>query len=523
MLGSGVGEERLPKKLGSRWSALSRGQKSALIVAGVSVIVAAVLFSHWLGRVNYRPLYTGLEAQQASAVVNKLQESNVPYKLADQGSTILVPEDQVYQLRLVMAGSGLQVTGGKGFELFDDNRLGVTEFERRIDYQRALQEELRRTIVQMDEVEQARVHLVLPQESIFLDQERHASAAVTLKLNPLARLNPEQVKSIIYLLSGSVENLPPENVKVINTNGEILSQMVSLGGEDTFGSQQSLEQLKLQQEFEKSLESRIQQMLERIIGPGKAVAMVSANLDFNRREVTRIEYGDEGVVRSEEVSETQENTTGGLAGMQAGEVGPPVYATTDEGMSSESTSTKTIRNYEIDETQEKTLFAPGRLESISTSVAVDGPLNEEEVNQIREIVSAATGYQEGRDQISVISMAFDRSYIEETEEAMEAAAQRQQREERLKRYITWGLQALGLILVLVLGLFFIRWLKKVSRAELENGKEAAQMDMAAVEEFKPELSSGEQKRRDIQEKVREKAQKKPEETAQLIKTWLAED
>lgn len=513
----------LLKKMTSWWSGLTTARRSAYVVVAVSALIAVILLVQWAGRVKYVPLYAGLEAKEANAVVEKLKEQNIPYRLEEQGQTILVPEEKVYDLRLQMAGSGLTVSGGAGFELFNDSRLGVTDFERRIDYQRALQEELRRTIVQMQEVEQARVHLVLPEGSLFIENEQPASAAVMLQLKPLSQIKPEQIKSIIFLVAGSVENLPPENVKVLDTEGRVLSQLVAVDQDEVFGTQEHLDRLKLKRDFEQDVEKRVQQMLEKILGPGKTVAMVTADLDFNKREVTRIRYGDEGVVRSEEVIEDERSSSGGMALAPVGEGNleePPVYPVGEEG-ESQSNSNKSTRNYEIDEEQEHIICAPGSLRSLSTAVAIDEPLNEEETDQVREIVAAATGFQEGRDQISVIPMVFDRSFFEKEQEAMEAAAREEARQERLKRYTTWGAVALGAIIALIIILILVRRMKEDSEA-FDEIAAVAEEDVS-VEKIPPQLSPEEVKERSNQERVKELARQNPDNTAQLIRVWLNEE
>jgi len=196
---------------------------------------------------------------------------------------VLVPEDKVYELRLQLAGTGIVPSGGTGFELFDQTRLGMTDFERRLNYQRALQEELRRTIVAMEEVEQARVHLVIPESSVFIDNAPEASASVVIKLHPMASLGPNQVRGIVMLLTNSVENLRPENVNVIDMEGNVLSDQIGSNDNSSL-AQNRVRQQGLQREFEKNLEDRVQRMLERIFGPGKVVTMISADLNFDERQ-----------------------------------------------------------------------------------------------------------------------------------------------------------------------------------------------------------------------------------------------
>jgi len=508
-----------------KWTSLSAARKALVIGSAVALVVGLALFGHWLAGEKYAPLFTDLAPEEAGSVVEKLDEMKIPYKVAGDGDTILVPEDILYKTRLQLASSGVLKGAGEGFELFDRNQLGVTDFERRLNYQRALQEELRRTITYLDEVENARVHIVLPEKSVFIEEEGTASASVVLDLKPFVQLTPEQVKGIIYLVSSSVENLPPENVNIIDTRGNILSEDIMLGEENVPGGVNRKQQLALKREFEKNLEDRVEKMLEKILGPGKAVVMVTADLNFDQRQVTRIEYGDDGVVRSEQLVEKNSVATGAGGGVPGSATNIGTYRGVQEGGQSSETETNVTRNYEIDETQETVVYAPGQVENISTSVAVDGELDAEEEEQIRSIVQAAIGYRPERgDQITVVSRTFDKSYLEEAQREMEAAQKEQERRERIKQYITWGVAALGIILTFILILILLRRRSAIREEEVYPFpvKEAA---TAEEEEKEPEHvpTKEEKQRKERYESVKEIASKAPEEAAKLIRAWLSEE
>jgi flagellar M-ring protein FliF len=491
-----------------------------------AVIVAGFFFAQWLGKVPYAPLFTGLEPREANQIVVKLKELNVRYQLAEQGATVMVPQNQVYELRMQMAGSGMLVGGGVGFEIFDQNRLGLTDFERQMNYLRALQEELRRTIVQLEAVEQARVHLVLPEPSVFIREERPASASVTLKLSPLARLEQEQVRAIIYLVASGVENLPPENVSVIDTRGNILSDglKVALPGNIT---QERAAQQELKKEFERNLERRVQAMLERILGPGRAVAMVTATLDFNSREVTRISYTSPGVLRSEQSLEEQSTSAAG-APVPVG-FDPNVdiggYPLAEDRAGATQSRTEVHRVYEVGQTQERVLYAPGKVTSLSTAVVLDGELTPEKETSIRDIVAAAIGFQdneERRDQIEVMSLAFDKTHLAEAEAEMAALTAARAREEQIRQWVTWGLQGLGIILAFILLFMLLRQISRLSSGRMV--AVASDVPLTPVSAYVPApLSPEEAQKRGKQEQVRKLAREKPEEVAQLVKTWIAED
>lgn len=501
------------------WTGLPRTRQLTYGVLIGSILLAAVLFVQLASREKFSPLFTQLEPREASQVVEKLKELKVPYKLADEGTTILVPQSKVYDLRLTMAGSGVMASlGGVGFEIFDRTRLGVTEFERQVDYLRALQEELRRTITQMDEVRDARVHLVLPRETPFLEERRPASAAVTLKLEPLSKLEPEQIKAIAYLVSGSVENLKPEDVKIIDTQGHVLSDQVMFGDASGLTATQ-LAQAEAKRRFEKDMETRVTRSLERILGPDKAVVMITADLDFDQREVTRVDYGDIGTVRSEQVIEEEGSGEGGGVPPVGDPNREPVPGYVGGGAGGESTYRKsdTTRNYEIDKTEEKVIYAPGNVRSLSVAVAVDGPLPPEQTEQIRNIVAAATGYREGRDQIEVLSMAFDTSYAQQMEAEMAAREAEERRRELIRRYVILGSVVLGALAAAILVWVFLR------RRQPAVPEEAVP-ELAAAEGYQPPpLPEEEVKRREQFRQARDLARQKPEEVAQLLRAWLMEE
>ncbi|HBT47692.1 MAG TPA: flagellar M-ring protein FliF [Peptococcaceae bacterium] len=514
----------LPHKVTGYWNSLTPARRSALVVVILASLVAGTLWLSWFLRPKFAPLFTGLEQQDAAAVVARLKEMNIPFRLADGGTTVLVPQDRVYETRLDLAGAG--VLGGRslGFELFDQSKLGMTDFERHINYQRALQGELQRTITSLEEVENARVHLVLPQPSVFLEEQAPPSASIVLKLKPLARLRPEQVQGIMQLVAASVEGLKPENVHIIDTQGNVLSAGLAEGESGPLTGQQERQQ-ELKRALERDLEQRIQNMLTRILGPGQAVVMVNAELDFNQQEVFRREWGDEGSVRSEQV--ITEQGTGGGAGGPAGDPNrePPGYAVVlPEGGTYEKSDI--TRNYELDEVQTRIVYAPGQIRRLSTSVAVNGPVDPPREEQIRQIVEAAVGFQPDRgDQITVLSLAFDNTWQERAAAEMAAAEEAERRRRELLLYA--GLAAGGLGLLIFLIVLLVVWRRRRAApavepwpAELSTpGTGIAEEQVAVSEEERRE----ELERRARQEKLRELVRQHPDDVAQLLRAWLREE
>lgn len=515
--------------LKEKWQNLSKVQKILIGSIGISLLVVAILLGQWLTKDEYVPLMTDLDTKNASAITTKLKDLNIPYQLGAEGKSILVLKDQVYDIRLQLASEGILDGGGLGFELFDQTKLGVTDFERQLNYQRALQEELRRTIIQLDEVEAARVHLVLQDKNVFLDEEKEASASIALKLKPLAQLKPEQVKGIIYLVSSSVEGLPPERVSVIDMNGNIISDE-ALENEESFNpSKITLTQYELQRNYEKDLEKRVQEMLEKILGPGKAVAMVSAELNFDQEESTVTTYGY-GVVRSEQLIDEKSKTTGvGVPPVGTGSNNnPDTYVGANTGQTDYTKNDQT-KNYEIDESKVKTIKAPGQVNRISTSVTVDGVVDPALVAKIEGMVAAAIGYSTSRgDQVSVSSMDFDTSYMDKINDDMEKAAQEEAQRLQRGALIKWGsLAVIALAITGVIGV--VLWRKR--RSEVGNELDLvidepipiAELETVETEEIETEpIAAIENRAFDRHDEVKDIVKDKPDEVASLLKVWLTE-
>lgn len=448
-----------------------------------------------------------MSAEDAGAIVQRLEEMKVPYRLTDGGATIVVPKREVYKTRANLAAGGTLSGSGSGFELFDKSRLGVTDFEQQVNYQRALQEELRRTIVQLAEVEQARVHLVIPRKSVFVEEQQKPSASIAVKLKPLARLKPEQVEGIVALVCGGVEGLKAEDVHVIDMAGNVLSDVAA-------GSTQARAvktQQDLRRAYERELERRITGVLAKILGPDKAVAMVSADFDFSEREtVTTIAYG-EPVVLSEQ-SLTEQNSSGeaiGVPGTGANLV--PTYPSGTAGGQGYSRQEVT-RNYQIGQRQEKVIKVPGRLKRLATSVVVDTQLNQAAIERIESVVASAIGYNAERgDEIQVASMAFDRSYQKKLEAEMVAAEAKAKKEVQREQIVTLIKQGMIGLAVLVFALLFIRWLGRIKLA------------VPKIEEVIPVHVGPQPKADERYIQIKETAQKKPEEVADVIRIWLAEE
>lgn len=519
-------EERYPNSgIMERWNSMSRSRQVVVGILGVSVLVFVILMAQHLARPQYVPLYSNLDPSQAQPVVEKLQEQGVPYRLENFGSTIKVPHERMDELRIELAGEGMPLAQGTGFELFDEERLGMTDFERRVKLQRALQEELRRTISALDAVSQARVHLVLPEPRVFLEERGDPSAAVYLALNPLHDLKEGQVKGIVNMVASSVEGLQQDAVSVIDSKGNLLYDPMET---EDFASAQAgsaFRQLEVQRDFEKELEGKVQRVLERVFGHGKAMAIVSAEMDFDARETTVITYDNEGIPRSQQIIEESHEGEGPPM-EEVGDANYPGYAGVVPGGDSSYERREEITNYEVGEVTEHHLSAPGRIERLNTSVVVDtggNPITAEEIEQVNQLVASAIGLDEERgDLVSVQGMNFDTTAQDEIEAAMaEAAAQEQQ--QQMFRQAVLGAAALVTVVLVVLAL---RRRKKLQeeRDDLYLAGKTPLEDLLAMEEEEEDTympSAPQEKTSSSQAK--KLLEQNPEVAASILRSWMVEE
>lgn len=520
-------------KVKNGWKGLSKSKKTSIIIIICSLIIAMIIYYFTLGRTEYTPIFTNLDMQDSAQIVETLDERQITeYKIEDGGSTILVPEKEVDKLRLDLAIDGVLPNSGDGFELFDESSYAMTDEDRKILYQRALEGELQRSIQSLATVENARVHLALSEESVFTKEQQPATASIILDLKPSEKPSSEQIKGIISLVSGAVKNLPEENVRVVDSGANLLSSGV-LGEEDSFQSSQSTNRrMEFEQEFEDNLENDLIDMLEQTFGMGRVLATVNADLNFDSEESTVISYDPEEVIRSQQV---RINQNGNAAG---GEGGGPIDSNTNyidenvEGIleENETSSYESTTNNEMGETTTYTTKAPGEVKRISTSVVYDGTLTPEMQQAMENIIVAATGYDIDRgDMINVEGIPFDTSHqdqlIEDMEQEDALLAQKQQEREELMMY---AVIALGVILVLLIVIGLIRYRRKRKQVEdYEDHLVDTHIDepIPMQEIIQEPIVDIESKSKESTEErsIKEYAQKNPEKMAELIKAWIIED
>ena len=406
------------------WRRISITQKITFVFMFLALGVAFWGMVMWAKRPDFGVLYSNVSMKESGKIVDILRDAKISYKLEDGGRAIYVPSGKVYEMRLLCAKQGVpRGSAGVGFEIFDKNNFGMTDFVQKLNYYRALQGELSRTIVQMAEVESARVHIVVPEKDLFEDEGKEPTASVTLTLPSRGALDAGQVSAIKHLIASSVEGMSPNNVTVIDNYGAILA--AGTGKADEGAMTES--QLSMRKSVENDLAGKVQTMLEGALGPGSTIVRVSADLDFDRIEKTEEKYDpDNAVVRSEMItSEKSEGSAGvseGVAGVKAAETG--------RGEKKTSRSKEIIKNtYEINKSMERVIHSAGSIKNLSVAVFVkkqsvaqdDGSVTlkerpQTEMETFTEIVKKAVGYDDKRgDKVVVKEIAFNEEWKQKEE------------------------------------------------------------------------------------------------------------
>lgn len=518
---------------------------SRKIALGAVTVITLGLFT-WIivqaRTADYQLLYGNLADADASAVVEWMKGQNMPYQLANNGHNILIPAKNIHETRLSLATLGLPQGGGVGFEIFDKQSFALTDFVQKVNYSRALQGELARTITSLGPVESARVHLALPEKRLFRDQQKPATASVIIKLAPGKRLSEPQIEGIVHLVSSSIEELEPSHVTVIDQNGTVLSRI----GDKGMGNALSPDMLEFQMQIEQRLEDRAQALLDKSLGPQNAMVRVSATLDFAKTEKTEETFDpEEPVVRSEQVSEEKSGSeiTGGIPGVQSNLEGP---GTQISGTTPPTSRSQRITNYEISKVVSKTTNPIGTISRLSVSVLIADkvipakdkepsatePRSTSEIKAVETMVASALGLDSSRgDKIEVTSMPFLASAEQSDTDGLD---------NRLYHYLPFIRYGLVLIGGLLLYLLLIRPLMSVLRKDVtQHFKTVEQMEAEQTREPLTDAESGhpavdtliggsayrtamESPPLDILEKIRKGVDNDPVFSAHVLKSWIRE-
>ncbi len=503
---------------------MTPSQVMMLLGVTAGTLVGIILLVGWLGDTTYARLYTNLDEREAGEVITWLQENKIDYQLLDGGRSIEVPSDKVYSTRIALATQGLPNSGQVGYSIFDQSNLGMTDFLQNLNFRRALEGEITRTIMQLDEVDAARVHIVMPKDRLFKEDQQKATASVVLKLRGSDKLNRRQLAGVTHLVAASVEGLEPDNITIVDYGGNLLSSAQQAG--PTIGLSNS--QLEVTQRVEQHLQSKAQTMLEEVMGAGKSVVRVTAKLDFQQLERTSEVFDPNAPsIRSEE--RVKESTKEADKAAETAE------------SESENQYETTRTNYELNKTVEHVIDAVGTIDRLTVAVMVDGvyekvtaedgtitevykPRSTEELDRLESIVRNAVGFDtERNDQIEMVNIAFDRRNLDEDRQALDAMYLRD-------FYMDIATKVGWVLLILIAVLYLRKKARKLfaalaqilpqprpARPQPTAGQPADEEEEEDVKPLRPE-----RRKPKLVERMQETAREQPEEIAKVIKTLMVD-
>jgi len=408
--------------------------RNVLLSVGAAVAVAVIAATWmWAQTPDYRVLFSNFSDRDGGAIVASLQQLNIPYKFSDGGGAILVPANQVYDARLKLAAQGLPKGGNVGFEIMENQKLGVSQFLEQVNYQRALEGELANSIQSVSSVQAARVHLAIPKASVFMRDQQKPTASVLLNLAPGRSLDEQQVNAIVHLVASSVPELSAKNVTIVDQNGDLLSSSEKMAGANGLDPSQ----LKYVQELQHSIVTRVESIVAPIVGANNVRAEATADVDFSHTEQAAETYKpnqppNEAAVRSLQTSENSSSTAGGPGGVPgaltnqppapatAPITATPAAGTTPAPATPVNSQKNSTTNYEVDKTIRYVQQPMGGLKRLSVAVVVNykrevdkagkvtlRPLSDDEKTQITNLVKEAMGYSKDRgDTLNVVNTSF---------------------------------------------------------------------------------------------------------------------
>ncbi len=527
------------------YSGLSRRQRWVLGGVGVIVFVGLLSLTFWLQQPNWGVLYSDLDSKDAGQMVAYLKENDVAYTVETKGvgTTVRVPQDRVHELRLQMAAQDLPLQGGvTGFEIFDqDSNMSMTNRVFDLNYQRALAGELARTIMEIDSVEKARVHLAIPPKQIFVQLQDPATASVTLKMKPMARLSETQVKGISKLVAGSVPGLEQSHVTIADTAGNLLFD-ADMADDSQNLAQLNRQQLELQRNVEKETRQNVERILSRVVGPGRVSVQVKALLNFDKEESVSKTYqpndnpagNNTRALRSEkEVIESGKGTEPVVGGVPGTGSNLPSYREQVTEGEAQYNRSNTTRNFEVPETQTKLTKDPGWVERLTLSVAVDSQSpaidspegldrNDPLLKSLESLAMTAAGLDVKRgDTIAIYALPFENSVVEAERNAFEQSALREYWQQ-IALWVILGLLVLaGLITLLI-------WSSRRRRVQHEARLEEESL-LGPIDQYpslkaahSPELLEAVARRTQAVKSLTDMAREDPAHVARLLRLWMQE-
>jgi flagellar M-ring protein FliF len=531
--------ESILGNLKNRLASLPKGKLYLYLMLLVVVIGGSVIGLSFLQKEDYQTLFAGLSTEDASMVVLKLKEQKILYKLGSGGTTISVPKDKIYDVRLALASqNSLPGSGGVGLELFDKTNYGMTEFMQNVNYKRAIQGELTRTINQMPEIAASRIHIAIPEKTLFTEREKQATASVFLKMKRGQSLSKDQVAGIVHLVAGSIEGLKAENVVVIDSSGKVLYK----SGDAESGVALSGQQFELQRTVEKRLEESVQSMLDTFLMNSRSIVRASVELNLRKVEKMEEEYlPDKSAVTGEKKSKERAVNGRGRAGGVPG-AAANVAAAVAKGTARQDTRTDdpnvnqmeredSSTSYEVSKTVRKIVEPFGDIKRVSLAVLVDGkyekikgrkgeelkyiPRSQQDLGNIKSLVLRAAGLNEERgDKIEVLNMPFEVENVPEDKSFL-GKAENKELVFGLGKYVFYLLIMLSVFLFLLKPLFRI-FQKKEEVLPLQQVKDVY---IKAPEHGEPAALTGMDKGQPaITEALRDKAL-----VGSIIREWVKEN
>jgi flagellar M-ring protein FliF len=527
---------------------LSLKQRISIVAAALAAAAGVIGFVHWKHEGDFRPLYTSMAPEDAAGVVQKLRETGVEYRLSDNGGSVMVPSGKLAESRLALAAAGLPKTGRIGFELFDKSNFGATEFVEHINYKRALEGELERSVMSLAEVEQARVHLTLPKESVFLDQQEPAKASVMVKLRPGAQISAQNVLAVTNLVASAVEGLTPDSVSVVDMDGTLLSRPKKTAADD--GSEITSGALEVRQEIEKNLVAKIGETLEPLLGAKgfRAGASVDCDLTSGEQQEETLDPSRSVMLSSQKTEDvTERAASSGVPGTAANL--PQQASSSGKEPNGVSRRTENV-TYQTSRVIRHTKIPQGVIRRMSLAVLVDQsvrwegegaarrrvlePPAPETLKTIRDLVAGVTGFDEQRgDQLIVETLPFESSLNAEPPKPFTPIPEPSQKAPGWAEFATkyrdlWAPITLGLAVLLVLMRGIFRFARRAPAREVEIPDELqgpavrAELGPAAAEIGAPAIAApaAAEDNKELAERVRMVAKREPELTANVLRMWL---
>jgi flagellar M-ring protein FliF len=506
--------------------AFTPGQKAVTIAAALALVIGGFMFSSWAAKPSYAPLFTNLSPTDASGIIDKLNANKMPYQLAANGTEILVPNKDVYSSRLAMSAAGLPSSATSSYSLLDQEGITTSEFKQHVDYQRALEGELDRTIKSINGVLDASVHLAIPQQDVFNDGSQKPSASVLLTVNPGSTLSSSQVQSVLNLVSSSIPGMTPDQVSVSDSTGKVLAAAGS-GVSGTSADDQD----SATTAYDSKAQGKIADILDSLVGPGHYKVQVAGVLNYDKtHSVTNTPVIPSGAPPVA-VSSSMETMAPGPAGANNGVLGAtsptPTAAARGASGSGGYKSTSNVANYPVGSSNVVTDVALGGLKSQSISVLLDKAYaSKVDLNQVKSLVGNAVGFNPQRDSLTVDAEPMDHSAADAAataaKKAADASAAAKSRAQMLSMMKT-GAVVLIVLIVVVASLVIGRKRRKDDDGEDDLDAFLSTLNDGSLPPAPKEIVP--QNREAAihlarQRDLTEMADSQPQEVARLLRTWL---